>query len=118
MIVDSCVMSPCFTAGTPIGLKKLLNVNGPLQLGGSSIASFADLADKLNWTKTPTNIGFAGCIRNLTLNEVKTYDLEPTFALNANPYCKSIVGSASVHFGINSNFLVALLVCIALLLSK
>ncbi|XP_044740966.1 DE-cadherin [Chrysoperla carnea] len=116
MIVDSCRTSECFTAGSPVG--NHLNVNGPLQLGGS-ITSFAEIGKSLNWTKTPTNINFAGCLRNLTIsmnNNIKTYDLEPRYALNANSFCKTIVGTAGVHFGINSNFLVALLVCIALLL--
>jgi hypothetical protein len=66
--VDSCQMSSCLALTTPQGPNEILNVNGPLQLGGT-IVDLNDVANSMNWTHRPTTIHFAGCIRNLTVND-------------------------------------------------
>lgn len=112
--VDNCQMSSCLALTTPQGPNEFLNVNGPLQLGGT-VVSLNDVANGMNWTRRPTTHHFAGCIRNLTVND-KTYNLgEPSDSRNADPGCSKGVARA-VSFGINTNFLVAIIVCIAILL--
>lgn len=112
--VDDCQLSSCFSLTTPQGPNELLNVNGPLQLGGT-VVNLNDVANSMNWTRRPTAQNFAGCIRNLTVNK-KTYNLgEPSDSKDVDPDCSRGVARA-VSFGINTNFLVAILVCIAILL--
>ena len=148
----------------PIGTSEFLNVNSPLQVGGS-LSNLMKLGDKFKWQHTPTTKGFVGCIRNLTLNgnvsincfqlkffktyleetnykiptfictllsgtktPVKylfssacslisqTYNLGmPSLSVNADPGCSTGMAKA-VSFGIDTNFLVAILVCITILL--
>ncbi|PSN30050.1 DE-cadherin [Blattella germanica] len=110
--VDNCQMSSCLSLTTPQGPNEFLNVNGPLQLGGTMM-DLNVVANSMNWTRRPTTQGFAGCIRNLT-----TYNLgEPSDSKDVDPGCSRGIARA-VSFGINTNFLVAILVCIAILISK
>nr|CAD7447516.1 unnamed protein product [Timema bartmani] len=112
--VDNCQMSSCLALTTPQGPNEFLNVNGPVQLGGTTI-DLLSLSKLMNWTHVPTSEGFSGCIRNLTFNE-KTYNLGyPSDSKNVNPGCTMEMAKA-VSFGIDSNFLVAILVCVAILL--
>lgn len=114
--IDDCHKSDCQQLGDPIGNHSLLNVNGPLQLGGTR-NSLEKIGRFLAWEYMPSPYGFVGCIRNLTYNGY-TYDLgNPSESKNAYPDCNYGVAKA-VSFGINSKFLVAILVCIAILLSK
>ncbi|XP_059477254.1 DE-cadherin isoform X2 [Neocloeon triangulifer] len=114
MVVDSCTMGTCMSVSPPAGINKFLNVNGPLQVGGTS-KNLGSLGAQLGWTYTPTSKGFHGCISNFTFNG-KVYNLgEPSYSKNASPGCSRILTQA-VTFGIDTNFLVALLVCIAVLL--
>ena len=46
-----------------------LNVNGPLQIGGSPI-DFHQLELFYNWTYGPKNNFYSGCIKNFAFNEV------------------------------------------------
>ncbi|XP_049959690.1 DE-cadherin [Schistocerca serialis cubense] len=112
--VDHCQMSSCVSFKAPVPPNEYLNVNGPLQLGGT----FTDLTvigARLNWTNLPVMEGFGGCIRNLTFNG-KTYNLGmPGDAKNVDPGCNRGLAKA-VSFGINTNFLVAILICIAIFL--
>lgn len=71
--VDNCQMSSCLALTTPLGPNEFLNVNGPLQLGGT-VVSLNDVANGMNWTRRPTTHHFAGCIRNLTVND-KVWDI-------------------------------------------
>nr|CAD7462753.1 unnamed protein product [Timema tahoe] len=66
--VDNCQMSSCLALTTPQGPNEFLNVNGPVQLGGTTI-DLLSLSKLMNWTHVPTSEGFSGCIRNLTFNE-------------------------------------------------
>lgn len=98
-----------------MGINSLLNVNGPLQVGGAK-TDLMQLASLLEWQSVPTNKGFVGCIRNLTYNTF-TYNLgAPAVSQNAIPNCN--YGIAKAVFVIDSNFLVAILVCAAILISK
>jgi len=71
--VDNCQMSSCLALTTPQGPNEFLNVNGPLQVGGT-IVNLNDIASSMNWTRRPTTQNFAGCIRNLTVND-KVWDI-------------------------------------------
>jgi hypothetical protein len=66
--VDNCQMSSCLALTTPQGPNEFLNVNGPLQLGGT-VVNLNEIASSMNWTRRPTTQNFAGCIRNLTVND-------------------------------------------------
>ncbi|XP_017889849.1 DE-cadherin isoform X2 [Ceratina calcarata] len=112
--VDNCGMSACMSLTAPEGTNEFLNVNSPMQVGGS-LTNLAQLASQLGWNYKPTNRGFVGCIRNMTFNG-NTYNLGmPSLSRNADPGCDHGMAKA-VSFGINTNFLVAILVCIAILL--
>lgn len=112
--VDNCAMSNCLQYGAIPGPNKALNVNGPLQVGGT-VMDVRELASQMSWQHTPTGQGFSGCVRNFTYNG-KTYDLgNPGYSKNVNFNCNGFQASAAT-FGIDSNFLVALLVCLAILL--
>ncbi|XP_054009965.1 DE-cadherin isoform X1 [Hylaeus anthracinus] len=114
MKVDNCGISACMSLTAPQGSNEFLNVNSPIQVGGSMI-NFAQLASQLKWDFTPTNKGFVGCIRNITFNG-NTYNLGmPSLSRNADPGCDHRMAKA-VSFGIDTNFLVAILVCVAILL--
>ncbi|GJQ67761.1 hypothetical protein Trydic_g21076 [Trypoxylus dichotomus] len=112
--VDDCHRSDCVIYGHPPGPNGLLNVNGPLQVGGTRDDLNA-VAQLLRWNHVPSPKGFVGCIRNLTYNE-QLYNLGvPGEQLNAISNCNWGIAKA-VTFGIDSNFLVAILVCVAILL--
>ncbi|XP_030373740.1 DE-cadherin [Scaptodrosophila lebanonensis] len=114
MTVDNCRLSSCMSLGAIQGPNEFLNVNAPLQLGGTPI-DLAQLGRQLKWAHIPSQQGFFGCIRNLTVNE-HTYNLGmPSVSRNIDSGCQSAVAVA-VSFGINRNFLIAIIACIALLL--
>ncbi|XP_032691269.1 DE-cadherin [Odontomachus brunneus] len=112
--VDNCAISACLSLTAPQGTNEFLNVNGPMQVGGT-LSNLAHLASKLGWNHTPTEKGFVGCIRNMSING-NTYNLGmPSLSKNADPGCNHGMAKA-VSFGIDTNFLVAILVCVAILL--
>ncbi|XP_050325410.1 DE-cadherin isoform X1 [Bactrocera neohumeralis] len=114
MIVDNCRLSTCISLGAPQGPNEFLNVNSPLQLGGTPV-DLLQLGGKLNWTYTPSRQGFFGCIRNLTINN-HTYNLgAPAISRNIDSGCQRAVAVA-VSFGIDRNFIIAIVACILLLL--
>ncbi|XP_012283328.1 DE-cadherin [Orussus abietinus] len=114
MKVDNCGISACMSLTAPQGSNEFLNVNSPLQVGGT-LSNLAHLASKLGWNHRPSDKGFVGCIRNMTING-NTYNLGmPVLSRNADPGCDHGMAVA-VSFGIDTNFLVAILVCIAILL--
>ena len=61
-------MSSCLSLTIPQGPNEFLNVNGPLQVGGTMMDLNA-IATSMNWTKRPKTQGFVGCIRNFTVND-------------------------------------------------
>lgn len=67
MIVDSCTMGTCMSLTPPEGPNEFLNVNGPLQVGGTS-KPLGSLASQMGWRFVPTARGFIGCISNFTFN--------------------------------------------------
>lgn len=113
MTVDNCRLSTCLSLTAPVGPNKYLNVNAPLQLGGASV-NLDFLSSKFNWAHTPQAIGYSGCIRNLTVNG-ETYNVgSPSLSRNSDPGCQRSVAVA-VSFGIDTNFVIAIVVCIAVL---
>ncbi|KAH9632588.1 hypothetical protein HF086_012395 [Spodoptera exigua] len=68
MFVDRCKLSTCMSLAAPTGPREILNVNGPLQLGGASI-DLQHLARTFGWKHVPTNQNFVGCISNFTYND-------------------------------------------------
>ncbi|XP_001603649.2 DE-cadherin isoform X2 [Nasonia vitripennis] len=114
MKVDNCGLSSCMRLKAPVGTREFLNVNGQFQIGGS-LNNLAKLGDQFKWQHVPTEQRFVGCIRNMTMNG-NTFNLGmPSLSLNADPGCSTGMAKA-VSFGIDTNFLVAILVCIAILL--
>lgn len=114
MKVDSCNLPSCLSLSPPIGPNEYLNVNGPLQLGGSFV-NLGMVAATRNWTHKPLGNGFNGCIRNLTFNS-RLYNLgAPSLSHNVDFSCTR--GTAvAVSFGIDASFLIAIFVCLAVLL--
>lgn len=96
---------------------RLLHINGPLQVGGLS-KTFSAEQHKILWNSiAPTDVGFQGCIKNFTFNN-NYYNLgQPSDFYEAFPDCSYAMQQA-VTFGIDSSFLVAILVCIAVLFCK
>lgn len=114
LTVDNCGTSACMSLTAPQGTNEFLNVNGPMQVGGS-LSNLAMLSSQLKWDHRPTDKGFVGCVRNMTFNG-NTYNLGmPSLSRNADPGCNHGMAKA-ISFGIDTNFLVAILVCIAILL--
>lgn len=113
--VDNCRKSSCLSLTAPNGKNEYLNVNGPLQIGGAAI-DLQSVADSMGWAYKPTTIKFEGCISNWTFNG-KTYDLgKPHLAQNVDVSCNSVTARA-YSFGIDTNFIVAILVCIVLMIA-
>lgn len=115
MKVDSCNLPSCLSLSPPIGPNEFLNVNGPLQVGGTFI-DLKTIAATRNWTYKPSSNGFNGCIQNLTFND-HLYNLgTPSLSHNVDISCSH--GTAvAVSFGIDASFLIAIFVCLAVLLS-
>ncbi|XP_018326960.1 DE-cadherin [Agrilus planipennis] len=113
--VDDCHQSNCLKLGAPPNKDTIfLNTNGPLQVGGTR-DDLTEVARVLGWTQVPSSKGFVGCVRNLTFNG-KTYNLgSPGEYKNAYASCNyATIGAAT--FSIDSSFIVAILVCIAILI--
>jgi len=114
--VDNCRKSTCRSLIAPDNPNEFLNVNGPLQLGGAAV-DILNIGQALKWAHIPTTVGFAGCISNFTFN-AKMYNLgQPEYSHNADVGC-TLALAVGYSFGIDTNFIVAILVCIAILLSK
>ena len=67
MTVDNCGSSACFKIKAPVGTNEFLNVNGLLQIGGA-MTNLSELSTNFGWNHEPTDKGFVGCIRNMTIN--------------------------------------------------
>lgn len=92
MRIDQCQGGQAFCSASAglMGSNEYLNVNGPLQLGGIT-ADLQKIRLALNWDSIPTDVGFSGCIQNVTFNGM-TYDLvAPGFYKNATPSCAGAV---------------------------
>ena len=68
----------------------------------------------------PDGLGFAGCIKNLTFSadgKSFLYDLgSPAEGDNYTPGCNDEFVAAVVALDLNMNFLIAILVCLAIIL--
>ncbi|EZA51390.1 DE-cadherin [Ooceraea biroi] len=112
--VDNCGISACLSLTAPQGTNEFLNVNSPMQVGGT-VTNLGYLASNFEWNHKPTDKGFVGCIRNMTING-NTYNLGmPALYKNVDPGCNHGMAKA-VSFGIDTNFIVAILVCVLILL--
>lgn len=115
--VDNCRKSSCMSLTAPRSPNQFLNVNGPLQVGGVAHVELNTVGRALGWAHIPTLAGFAGCISNFTFNG-KSYNLgQPELSKNVDLGCNHGLATA-YSFGIDTNFIVAILVCITILLSK
>ena len=70
MLLDSCVgraecQSSADAPPAPGVLARLLNVDAPLQLGGSSVP-LSVLRQVMAWLQVPQSDGFFGCLENVT----------------------------------------------------
>jgi hypothetical protein len=93
----------------------LLRINGPLQVGGRANI-FPDEEAKTVWPDPPTSKGFKGCITNFTYNKY-VYNLAmPSDEYHSHKGVCNYGTFQAATFGIDSNFLVAILVCLAILL--
>lgn len=92
--VDNCGTSACMSLTAPTGPNEFLNVNSPLQVGGS-ITKFSEMREYLSWNYTPTQQGFSGCIKNMTING-NTYNLGmPSYYHKTNVGCTQQMNAAS-----------------------
>lgn len=113
MVVNNCRLSKCLAFAEPVGQNEYLNVNQPLQLGGSSV-DLELLSANYRWTHTPQKQGFNGCVKRLAIGD-NVYNLgDTTVAKHADSGCHRSL-AATVSFGIDTNFLIAILICLALL---
>ncbi|KAI9564700.1 hypothetical protein GHT06_008441 [Daphnia sinensis] len=104
----------CSASSSLVGSNEYLNVNGPLQVGGIT-ADLQKLRLALNWGSIPTDIGFSGCIQNLTFNGL-TYNLyDPGFFKNATPSCAGVVLPVQTG-GFGWELIIALLVSLLVLM--
>uniref|UniRef100_A0A8D8QW96 DE-cadherin n=2 Tax=Cacopsylla melanoneura TaxID=428564 RepID=A0A8D8QW96_9HEMI len=112
--VDKCKLQQCLALKTPVGSNVLLNVNGPLQVGGTFL-DLDKLGRQMNWDARPSVVPFSGCISNMTFNK-KLYNLGfPSVQLNSEVDCGN-VRTGAYTLGIDSSFLIAILICCAILL--
>ncbi|TRY62862.1 hypothetical protein TCAL_07709 [Tigriopus californicus] len=101
-----------------------LNTNSPLHVGGVSFGGdrFSEISKSIGVTRTemPDGEGFAGCIRNLTFNgggRNTLYDLgSPSDGEHFTPGCNDEFVQAVVAIGLNTNFLIGILVCLLAIL--
>lgn len=104
----------CTVSSGLVGSNEYLNVNGPLQLGGVT-ADLPKLRLALNWESMPTDIGFSGCIQNLTFNS-QTYNLyAPGYFKNATSSCAGMTLPVATS-GIGMELIIALIVCFLVLI--
>ncbi|KAK9497090.1 hypothetical protein O3M35_004467 [Rhynocoris fuscipes] len=111
--VDNCKLPTCLSLTPVPAPNEFLNVQGPLQVGGSFV-DFDQLNNHFNWTYRPTKIGFTGCVFNFTFNG-------KVYPLGTPQHYKNIDGcdmgvAVAVSFGIDTSFLVAIIICLAILL--
>ncbi|XP_014244956.1 DE-cadherin isoform X2 [Cimex lectularius] len=112
--VDNCKTQGCLSLTPPSGTNEFLNVNGPLQVGGSFV-SFDYLNTHFKWNHRPTQQGFSGCVRNFTFNS-RLYNLGgPSLAKEADVGCSTGVAVA-ISLRVDTSFLIALLACLAILI--
>lgn len=112
--VGNCNLSRCSSMKEPIGANQYLNVNSPLMLGGATV-NLSYLGSRFHWAHTPQQTGFSGCVRNLTVNG-QTYNLgTPALSRKADSGCHRSMAVMAVSFSIDSNFIIAIVGCIAVL---
>ncbi|KAF7994833.1 hypothetical protein HCN44_004305 [Aphidius gifuensis] len=105
--VDNCGTSICMRLTAPLGTNEFLNVNSPIQIGGS-LTQFNELRQHYSWNYTPTQKGFSGCIKNMTING-NTLNLGmPSYHHNTKLGC-TLETNAAASFVVRSKFILPLL---------
>lgn len=101
----------------PIGSNHLLNINGPLQVGGTYM-DLKQLAEHRMWMHKPVAFrGFSGCVSNFTVNGY-LYNLGmPSVAQEADLSCSAIT-PLGITFGFDWSFIIAILICLAVMTSE
>jgi len=115
MRIDQCPggQSWCIASSTLIGDHQYLNVNGPLQIGGIS-ADLEKLSSRLKWEYTPVGGGFAGCVQNVTFNDM-VYNLHrPGHYKNATASCDGMTLPVTAG-GFGIELIIILIVCLVIL---
>ena len=97
----------------------ILNVGGPLQLGGiSSMASFAELSESYNWNFVPPTVDryFYGCFSKVQYNDI-IYDMNSTdYYKSFGKTCDAAIKKPIVRLG--SDSIVIIVVCLLVLIGK
>ncbi len=117
LIVDDGVGTNNRLSGTPVGPNQYLNVNGPLQMGGTRM-DMVKVAYTRGWNHKPMKRGFSGCIQNFMVNG-KSYNLtSPSMFEKVDFGCSrtSVVGS--IQMKVDWSFWIAILICLSVLTSK
>ncbi|CAG7733720.1 unnamed protein product [Allacma fusca] len=117
MKVDECARKEpgCYNSTSPRGSNSVLNVNGPLQLGGLSFNP-SKLRSALGWSFVPTTKRFTGCVTNLTFNGIY-YNLgEPSYIVGNVSSCASPRVLHHASLGVGIHFIIILIVSILILL--
>lgn len=99
-----------------VGSNENLNVNGPLQVGGTYM-DLGQVSSHRNWVHKPFGRGFVGCIQNFTLNG-QLYNLGvPSDASNADPGCSKVIQEGIV-LGFDWMFYIPIVLCLGILARK
>ena len=116
MRLDQCKSGQpyCSASAGLVGASEYLNTNGPLQVGGLT-TDLQKLRLALNWDSIPTDVGYSGCIQNLTFNG-QTYNLVgPGYFKNITTSCAGIVLPVQTS-GFGIELIIALIVFLLILL--
>ncbi|XP_043190768.1 DE-cadherin-like isoform X2 [Amphibalanus amphitrite] len=121
VLIDSCVgSSECqASAAAPAGpdgqKNSFLNVDTPLQLGGSAVPLDQVAAVMTSWDRVPGWGGFTGCVQNMTFLD-RVFDLaQPADGVGYSSHCSELAKATPV-IETSSSFLAVLLACLAILL--
>ncbi|XP_043205387.1 DE-cadherin-like isoform X2 [Amphibalanus amphitrite] len=117
VLLDSCLGRPeCQSSAeappAPGALARLLNVDTPLQLGGSAVP-LSVVRQAMAWLLVPESEGFYGCLENVTFLGT-AYDLSnPTWGEEYTSTCEELIVPIPVIYA-DSSFLAAILTCLFL----
>lgn len=119
LIVDNCNTEKCLHLKPPRGANQYVNVNGPLQLGGTYM-SLIDVGTRRQWIFKPatqaTHNPFSGCIQNMTVNGNPLNLATPSLHENLRMQCLTAPSPATIVW--NNKFLFTILICLVVLARK
>lgn len=117
--MDDCALNNCMNLSPANGGNRVLNVNGPLQVGGTYMDLSQVASKHRSWTHKPVLPirPFSGCVSNFTVNNY-LYNLGmPSAMKEADPSCSTYT-AVGISFGFDWSFYIAILVCFAILTGK